>query len=418
MPHGMVHVAAGLLVLGLSSYGFLVVSARAVAPASFAALSVLYMLVYTFIPGVFLPYEQELARALADRRARSSGAGPLLHRIARSGGLLMAALAALTLALSPILVGRLFNDSVALLVALLVSIVGLGVAYVSRGVYAGLGRFGHYGAQLAIEGGVRFVTCSALAAAGVTAVGAYGFALSTAFLVAVALTFRPVTRLNVDGPPVSAAELGSTIRWLIAGALLSLGVLNAGPVVVKLLDHGASGRAGDLLAGLVLARLPLFLFAAVQAALVPALAAALARREFDRFRTDLGRIVALLAAVGAVATGVLAVAGPQLLHLFFGARYDFRRGGLVVLGIGTLLYMVASGYANALLAMKLFPRAAYGWLVGAVAFAVVLVLPLSLFDKVEYGFLTGGVTSAATFALFVRAGSQQLAPVAVPVRKR
>ena len=68
LPAGVVGVGGGLVVLGVCSYAFLALAGRALSPADFATLSVLWALVYTVGPGLFLPLEQEVARALADRR--------------------------------------------------------------------------------------------------------------------------------------------------------------------------------------------------------------------------------------------------------------------------------------------------------------------------------------------------------------
>ena len=67
-------VGAGLVVLGLSATVYLVLAARATGPAGFAGLAVLWTLVYTVGIGLFLPFEQEVARAVADRSARGEAA--------------------------------------------------------------------------------------------------------------------------------------------------------------------------------------------------------------------------------------------------------------------------------------------------------------------------------------------------------
>jgi hypothetical protein len=68
LPRGAVPVGGGPLVLRITSYGFLFVAARSMSARSFAKLSVLYALVYTVGPGLFLPFEQDIGRSLADRR--------------------------------------------------------------------------------------------------------------------------------------------------------------------------------------------------------------------------------------------------------------------------------------------------------------------------------------------------------------
>jgi O-antigen/teichoic acid export membrane protein len=152
----------------------------------------------------------------------------------------------------------------------------------------------------------------------------------------------------------------------------------------------------------------------VQAALVPSLAAQLAHHRYSEFRTDLRRLVAVIVALTAVAIAVLAGAGPQLLHLFFGPNYDLGRGDLVLLGAATGAYMVAIACGNALLALQRFNWAAFGWVFGAAGFIVVLLLPLTLFQRVEYSYFAGGVVSAVAFGWLVRTGVARAAASSRP----
>src|SRR3989442_14259057 len=92
LPEGTLAVGAGLIVSGVTSYGFLAISARALGPERYAPLGVLWALTYVVCPGVFLPLEQEVGRALSSRRAKGLGGGPLIHRAALAGGVAAARL--------------------------------------------------------------------------------------------------------------------------------------------------------------------------------------------------------------------------------------------------------------------------------------------------------------------------------------
>src|SRR3954449_955109 len=106
LPRGTLQVAAGLAVLGAASYVYLSLAARTLSPQRFGQISVLYSLVYTAGPGAFLPVEQELARALADRRARGVGGAPLVRRAGVISGVYAAALVIVALATGPLTVPR------------------------------------------------------------------------------------------------------------------------------------------------------------------------------------------------------------------------------------------------------------------------------------------------------------------------
>ena len=123
-----------------------------------------------------------------------------------------------------------------------------------------------------------------------------------------------------------------------------------------------------MLTGTVLARLPLFAFAAVQAALLPGLAALLARGDRGGFVRGMTRLLAAAAVVTVAATVVAATVGEDLLHLFFGDRYDLGNHVLMQLALASGIYIGAVIAGQSLLALRRYRAAAAGWAVGATAF--------------------------------------------------
>src|ERR1044072_7103856 len=82
LPEGTLAVGAGLIVSGVTSYGFLAISARALGPERSAPRGLLEALPCVVSPGVSLPLEQEVGRPLSSRRAKGLGGGPLIRRAA------------------------------------------------------------------------------------------------------------------------------------------------------------------------------------------------------------------------------------------------------------------------------------------------------------------------------------------------
>lgn len=265
VPAGASGVGGGLVLLGASSYVFLTLSAHLLKPEQFAALSVLYTLVYTVGPGLFLPLEQELGRALAHRTARGDGGGPVTRRAAALSCGLVVVLLVAGGAAWPTLTRRLFDGSSSLQAALLVALLALWLAHLTRGGLAGLGRFHAYGRQLAVEGLSRAGICVVLALAAVHDVSWYGWLLPAGLGLSVLATGGHTGAMLEPGPPAGWGELSQALFLLLGGSLLSQILVNAGPVVAKVMATRAeSAEAGRLLAGLVLTRVPLFLFAAVR----------------------------------------------------------------------------------------------------------------------------------------------------------
>jgi hypothetical protein len=127
---------------------------------------------------VFFPVEH--IRLVAARTGAGQGIGPVVRRGATLAlGILAVLLIGFALAAGP-LAGRLFGGDTAMVATLGGATGALAVTAVSRGTLAGLGRFGTYGRQLAVEGGLRVLLACALGAAGIRTPVAYGLILVTA----------------------------------------------------------------------------------------------------------------------------------------------------------------------------------------------------------------------------------------------
>ncbi|MBW8484630.1 lipopolysaccharide biosynthesis protein [Actinomadura parmotrematis] len=379
---GTMIVGAGLVLLGVSATVYLVLSARAVGPREFASLSTLWTLVYTFGIGAFLPFEQEAGRALAHRGQLGQGGAPVLARTAAGAAAVLAVLLAAGALLAPALVGRLFDGRWAPLLALGAALAAMSAQYVTRGAFSGTGRFGWYSAQLGLEGGVRIAGCLALFAAGVHTAAPYAWLLAAAPLLSVLAT-APGTRAALrPGPAAAWSEISVNLGWLLLAAVCAQGVANAAMVAVRLLDPG-SDAAGRFLAAFVVARVPLFLFQAVQAVLLPGLSRALAAGDRPAFGRELRRVLAATGAVGAAGVLGAALAGPQVLHLAFGAGFHLGRLDIVVLAGATALYMIAQVFQSGLVALGRHAGNGLGWAGALLVFVLACLLPMDVLPRVE-----------------------------------
>ena len=71
VPEGTYAVGLGLLISGITAYGFQILAFKGLTKSEYAALNGLWILVFVVAPGFFLPLEQEVGRAVADRRSRA-----------------------------------------------------------------------------------------------------------------------------------------------------------------------------------------------------------------------------------------------------------------------------------------------------------------------------------------------------------
>lgn len=399
-PAGTVPVGAGLLLAGITAYAYLALAARALGPQRYAPLSVLWTLVVVVGPGVFLPLEQEIARGLAHRRSRGLGGGPIVRRVAALGVLVAAAFVAGVLLLRDVVLERLFNGDILLLGALVVAILGYLGAHLVRGTLGGAGRFNAYGLLVGSEGVVRVGICIVLFVLGSSDAGEYGIALGVAPAVAAAIVLVRERGLVSDGPDAPWAELSGALGYLLAGSLLAQLLLNAGPIAVKLLaDADEAAAASRFLAGLVLARVPLFLFQAVQASLLPKLAGLVGSDRHRDFRSALARLVAVVSAIGAAATIGALTLGPWALRFLFGPGFGLGRSDLGYLAGASAAFMLALVMAQALIALSRFKDVVAGWAVGLATFGLMLRVGSDLLGRVERAFTAGAVVAAIALSL-------------------
>jgi O-antigen/teichoic acid export membrane protein len=404
LPEGTLPVGAGLLVQGLGAYVFLVICARALGPERYSALTVLWTLVFFAAPGFLFPIEQEVSRAVSARRALGMGGGPVIKRAAILGGGLAAALMAVSVAAGSPILEHLFDHQKLLLVALVVALPAYAAIHLSRGALSGSGRFVAYGGVLALEGIVRVVAAIALALAGVHSAGAFGLLVALGPAVAVALVLARQRHLLDPGPQAPWSELSEALGWLLLGAVLAQAFVNASVPLVKVLaPEGQSEIAGQFQAGLIISRVPLFLFQAVQAALLPKLAGLAAKGQLTDFRTGLRRLVIVVVVVGVAATlGAWAV-GPFALRTLFGAKFNqLGHADLGYLALGGAAFMLSTALSQALIALKGYARVALGWFVAIVVFGVVVVVLDGLLFRVEMAIVTGALVSVVAMGVLLQ----------------
>jgi len=403
LPEGTIEVGVGLIIAGLTAYGFTVVSARALGQADYAPLSVLWAMVFLAGPGFFLPLEQEVSRALSARRALGQGTGPVVRRAGVLGAVICTLLVAVTLLLSPIIVAKLFDDDWLLLLGLVLGMIGYCIELLARGTFSGLGRFRPYSVVIGGEGLVRFLVCAGLAIAGVGYAGWYGLALGIAPLVAVVVALRGQRELVTPGPDAPWSELSTALGALLAGSVLAMVLVNGGPIAMKILATDEQDEAvAAFFTAVIIARIPLFLFQAVQAALLPKLSALASAGRFDEFKVGFRKLVAVIGGAGIIAVIAATLIGPNAIEILYGDEYILSHRTVGLLAAGSVLFMLAQAMAQAVIALGGHTRMAICWFVSVIVFIVVTALGHDLYLRVEMGLLVGSAVACLGMALLVR----------------
>ena len=403
MVTGLRSVATGVVGAGFFTYLFLSLAGRVLGPAGFAPVSSLWAMVFIVGPGLFLPVQQELGRLVSRHRPDRAGA----RALAKVGGVAavfaVTAMALTALFAVPITDG-LFDGQWPLLWWFEVSIAAYAVSFLARGTLSGVGDFRHFGGLVLAESVTRLALGAVLCLVGLRTAATFGAAIALAPLLSTLLVMRGGARFRLrPGPAVSWPEAVRALGWLVSGALLAQFLANAGPLFVQALAPASdSGEAGRFLGALVIARLTLYLFQAVQATLLPNLAALLAEGRDEEFAAELRRLVQVCAVLVVVTTLGALVLGPFVVSLVFGADFAVTAPTMAVLAGATSVYVLGASLSGAAIAAARHRLSSLAWLTGAVAFTAVALVGDDLYRRVELGYLAGSCAVAGVLLVGVR----------------
>ncbi|MFE9633937.1 hypothetical protein [Streptomyces sp. NPDC006463] len=403
LPPGTVAVAGGTVVLGAASYVHLGVAGHSLSKPDMANVSVLWTIVMSLGIGVFFPIEQELTRIVSARVVLGQGTAPVLRRATvLTAGILGATLLVLGLGAGPI-ADLLFQGDRGLVAALGGAFTGMAVCYLTRGVLAGLGHFGAYGTQLAVDGGLRIVLAFGCALLGLHSAVAFSLVLAIAPVVAMLLTLPALLRAVGPGEPIAWRELYSGLGLLVCATLLSQLVVNAAVMSTKLLAPTDSALIAALLSALVLARVPLFVFGSLQASLLSGLTAAFTAGDRAAFWAMLRRIGVVVGALGLLGGVPATVLGPWLIEVLFNAnepvldRFDF-----FLMSAGTVAYMFAMVLGQALMVFKRHNLQLLCWAVGTGVLLGITLIPGDVALRVIVAYALGSVATVLAMLAALR----------------
>lgn len=401
-------IALGTLVLAASSYGFLIAVARALGPQRYASFAVVWALVFWIGPGVFAPLEQQTARAVASARAFGAPTrAVVLRALRRSAGLVGLLLVAV--AASRDVLERTLGLDAGLLAGLAASLLGLSVAHPVRGVTAGLGRLSSYAWGLALEGLLRLGGGLALAVQGLRSAALFSVLAGVPAGVGAGLS---LLRGEASGAPASLPALAvggvdvverretvAGLVWLVTAGLCAQLLINLPPVAVAALAAPSQRTAaGQLLAGLLVARIPLLGVATAQTVLLPHLVRLRATGQAASVTRMLRRIAVACLALATTGAGLAALLGPAIMRLAFGSAFALTSWDLALLVMAVFAYLAATLLGLGLVAEHRGEALASSWVAGVVVAVMALVVVPGLVLRVEVALVAGCCTSAMLVA--------------------
>ena len=403
LPEGVGSVGIGLVLLGITIYVYLITASHLLGKKDYAPLGVLWTTVFLVTPGFFNPIEQELSRAIASRRARGDGARPLVRLAVLASAGMVVALILVAIALFSILTSKLFSGKSVVTVVLLFSIVSYSVTFLMRGVLSGHHRFATYGWLLGGEGLLRVCGVAVLIAVSSPSAESLAVLIPFAPAVVVAVVIWKERHLLEDGSPASMPELGRALGWLLGASVLAQTVLNSPILLVRLLSAShQTGTVTEYTQAALLSRVPLFLFQAVQAALLPRLARYYALGDHNEFVAVLRRLLGAVLALGIAASVGGWLIGPFVLRVALGGNFELGHRDVGMLATGGACYLIAIALAQALIAISQHRAALLGWLVASITLAITVGLAHDLLWRCELSAVTSSLAGAAAMGVQLR----------------
>ncbi len=352
---------------------------------------------------MFLPVEQEIARRRGHERGSATFDPSLIRRAVLASLTASAVVALIGVAAYPLSL-RLLDGNWYLLAAWCVALPGYACCYASRGVFAGTGELTRYGVQMGVEAGWRLAGVLPMVALGWRSVAAVGWLYGLAPWIALGVSLiarrAPSTAANVT--IVRGDALVSALGLLLVSSVAAQLLVNGGPLIVQLLATPSErARAGVFLAALVMVRIPVFLFTAVQPSFLPAMAAHAATDRKADFIRLVRRVLTICLAVTVVVTIVATLLGGALVRFFFGFSQGVSSITFLAMGISIGLYLAAMILAQAVLGRGKQAWTIIGWLIGLTALLVGTLFASGAVGKATSGFLSGAVAAACTFAVLL-----------------
>jgi O-antigen/teichoic acid export membrane protein len=178
--------------------------------------------------------------------------------------------------------------------------------------------------------------------------------------------------------------------------------VNAGPIGVDVLaDAGDAEKVTAFGNGVLLSRIPLFLFQAVQASLLPRLARLAAKGNLDEFVQGLSLLLKIVVAVALLGTVGSYVLGPWALDIMYDGGLD--RSTLTLLALASGMYMLCIAIAQAVIALRGHRWVAIGWVSAVVTFLLLTAVSSNdLFLRVEIGLVGGSTAALIVFSLALK----------------
>jgi O-antigen/teichoic acid export membrane protein len=422
---GLLTVGVGLT--GIATYLFFALASHDLSKNDYGEIAVAWSAVFITVSTLYRPIEQLLSRTIAERRARDQHIGQPIRVAATIQLSLAAAFAVVALIFRDPIENNLLSGNTTLYWILVGSVLAYAASFFARGYFAGSRRFGLYAGLLMAESLSR-VVFAVLATIGITngqdaiAIGIVAAPCFSLIVVPLAFGSRAARQPRVRevrekeergelsaGPQFTFAHGGGFAAAVLLIMFGEQTLVNAGPLLIKHKPEVGAAGAGYIFNVLMIARAPMVLFQAISTSLLPHLTNLRSKGPKsgeDAYRLSVRITIGAVVVFSGVTLLVTAVAGPELMQIFFGSKFDYDRAQLMVVAGGMGFYLAAVTLNQSALARGQVRYSAAFWMTAAVGFVVWVLMPVvDPYMRVCTGFAGAGFfLCIATFVLYRRPG--------------
>jgi O-antigen/teichoic acid export membrane protein len=410
--HDALSLGGAAIASGVGTYVFLILAARGMSDVDYSTFAVFWSLSVVLGLGFYFPIEQETARELAG--SPEEGVKRIFPKLVTATLVVTASVsAALLILLLPPFGG--FMSPQLVLISIL-SLFAYAIQFPIRGVLSGFRMTRTYSGVVALEGLLRIAGPVVVLLAGASTPMAVALALVAATVLSVvpAVTLRrayptprPDTR-QADGTPVPFVR--RAMRLVGAAVSIQL-LLNSAVLIATGAAPEDSLLAGQLLACLSIARIPIFAYQVLQVLYLPRVAA----HHFSGRLAEARNVILItlgLTAVAAVAVvALMTFAGGWVIGLLFGDSLVLDPEARFLVAAGVAIHMIAVVASDTAVAMGKHGLVMRSWMVGAaVGLLIIAVAPDALLSATLP--LIGGALLAGIQLLIgiVKSGTSKDAP--------
>ena len=380
-------VGAAAILSGVGSYVLLIVVSRSTTELEYSEFAVFWSLTVTIGLGFYYPLEQETAREVSGRP--DSSVGGMARFVLSVGGVVTIVTALLALLLfTP--AGLDYIGAPGLVIALIASFAAYAVQFPLRGLLSGSGSTTSYSSVIAVEGLLRVALPVLLVLLGFHSPVAFALVVAAAAILAVVPALAQRDRSWLRHAPATASVFASQAARLIVAAFSIQLLLNSGTLLAKGVAEASNpALAGQILACLSIARIPVFAYQVMQILYLPRLSAAWKAGEFGVVRRTLAIALGAAVVVGLLVVGVMSTLGQWATGLLFGPDLVLSLPGMLLVTAGVAIFIIALVASDGALATGGHTLVLRSWGIAAACAVLVAVLVSDVLLRVTLPLILG-----------------------------